>query len=148
MEKNIVILLCICSSFIICDKNGLQTKGIPLRDYDDINNKYYDGSDEEYFQQFPNQSFETTSELQMKKPSKAESATLFALLKPEELPQLPTIGISTTVKITTLEMCPKECSCLNDFMICTRSHLKFKQLPDVPHFIKSLYVVIWSCFFN
>lgn len=39
---------------------------------------------------------------------------------------------------SSIETCPKECSCLNDFMTCTRPHLK--HLPKVPHFIQSLYV--------
>lgn len=45
---------------------------------------------------------------------------------------------TTTTSVTATELCPKECSCLNDFMTCTRPHLK--HLPKVPQFIQSLYV--------
>lgn len=50
-----------------------------------------------------------------------------------------------TTTTTATELCPKECSCLNDFMTCTRPHLK--HLPKVPQFIQSLYVS-WCSFFT
>lgn len=68
----------------------------------------------------------------IQRPKELTSAEIDALLKAS-----PTPNADATAP-GPIEMCPKECSCLNDFMTCTRPHLK--HLPKVPQYIQSLYV--------
>lgn len=74
----------------------------------------------------------------IQRPKELTDAEINALLKAS-----PTPNADATAP-GSIEMCPKECSCLNDFMTCTRPHLK--HLPKVPQYIQSLYVSFSSFF--
>lgn len=43
---------------------------------------------------------------------------------------------TSAIGTTSIELCPKECSCLNDFMDCVRMNLD--RLPYVPEWVTSL----------
>ncbi|XP_055300618.1 leucine-rich repeats and immunoglobulin-like domains protein 2 isoform X2 [Sitodiplosis mosellana] len=69
----------------------------------------------------------------------AEIAALLQTISSQQQPATPNADVTAPADTTTTaptELCPKECSCLNDFMTCTRPHLK--HLPKVPQFIQSL----------
>lgn len=82
----------------------------------------------------------------IQRPKELTDTELAALLKSSPTPIVDSADASAPGSIET---CPKECSCLNDFMTCTRPH--WKHLPKVPHFIQTLYVILlpssYSSFF-
>lgn len=87
----------------------------------------------------------------IQRPKELTEAELNALLKssPTSSDIVDASGVVDSADATapsSIETCPKECSCLNDFMTCTRPHLK--HLPKVPHFIQSLYVVAFFPLFT
>lgn len=123
------------------DMDGVGSNG----GVNEARNEAYDDDDDE------NESPEIVEQAQsartqiIQRPKELTEAELNALL----LKSLPTPSsgvVDTSVVVdsadatapSSIETCPKECSCLNDFMTCTRPHLK--HLPKVPHFIQSLYV--------
>lgn len=73
----------------------------------------------------------------IQRPKELTDTELAALLKSSPTPSVDSADAQAP---SSIETCPKECSCLNDFMTCTRPHLK--HLPKVPHFIQSLYVTL------
>lgn len=101
-----------------------------------------DDGDEDDVQQSPEiveqaQSARTQIIQRPKELSEAEIAALLQAASsqsPSADVEAPAATATTTT--TATEMCPTECSCLNDFMTCTRPHLK--HLPKVPQFIQSL----------
>lgn len=191
-----IILLCICLSFGLCDKNGhrndrktsaasrndqngkfrMPKQGIPLRDDSDyireneqhstVDDDYddEDGDDDEYFEgeatndstnnengennNNNNKNNENDVQQSPEIVEQAQSARTQIIQRPKELtdtemdalllPLTPNVDATAPATVST-ELCPKECSCLDDFMTCTRPHLK--HLPKVPQFIQSLYVL-------
>lgn len=80
----------------------------------------------------------------IQRPKELTAVELAALLKSSPTPL--NVDSADAEAPSSIETCPKECSCLNDFMTCTPPHLK--HLPKVPHFIQILYVIHFSLFLS
>lgn len=124
-------------------------------DYDD--DEYYDGDEQDTNVKHKNKNEnvdDDDDETEQQSPEiveQAQSVRTQIIQRPKELTETelaailqaaqPTQNVDAQAPTVSAEMCPKECSCLNDFMTCTRPHLK--HLPKVPQFIQSLYVFLY-----
>ncbi|XP_031617130.1 leucine-rich repeats and immunoglobulin-like domains protein 2 isoform X2 [Contarinia nasturtii] len=143
------------------DRNiRMPKQGIPLRDDSDYerNEEHSTGDDDYDDDEYDdgesavnNEKGENNNENDVQQSpeivEQAQSARTQIIQRPKELtdteiaalsqPVTPNVDATAPATLTT-EMCPKECSCLDDFMTCTRPHLK--HLPKVPQFMQSLEI--------
>lgn len=147
------------SSFRVCgddgvaatsSRNGKRQSMIPLRDntdYEQSENGEYDPEYEDEYETFDGEEFpdgieqdnDVQPKIQFKAKNVNEDVSNEHLVDSQRIQtEMPTTVISLTSAIgsTAIEMCPKECSCLNDFMDCIR--LNLDQLPHVPQWVSSL----------
>lgn len=125
-------------------RNGKRQSMIPLRDNTD-----YDQSDRDDYEY--GDEYETFDVDQYAGVTEDKDVEHKILLKPNDdavdervndatQTETPKAAISSTIAIgtTSIELCPKECSCLNDFMDCVG--MKSDRLPFVPEWVTSLWV--------
>lgn len=139
-------------------------QGIPLRDDsdyireneqqqftvdDDYDDEYYEGEENDSNKKISAKQNNDENDVKQSAEivEQAQSARTQIIQRPKELTDTELAALlnasptpSADVSAPAAETCPKECSCLNDFMTCTRLHLKI--LPKVPQFIQSLYVYV------
>lgn len=130
--------------------NGKRQSMIPLRDNND-----YDQSEKDFYEPEYDDEYDTFDGEQYTDMAGDNDVSHKILLKAKhtnnddsaerliDAENIPTVELSTamvsptsTATSTEIELCPKECSCLNDFMDCIR--LNLDQLPHVPQWVLSL----------
>lgn len=117
----------------------------------DAQNEAYDDDENDSSPEIVEQAQSARTQI-IQRPKELTEAELNALLllKSSPTPTSSSEAVDTSAVVdsadatapSSIETCPKECSCLDDFMTCTRPHLK--HLPKVPHFIQILYVFLLS----
>lgn len=130
-------------------RNGKRQSMIPLRDNTDYEQAGKDDYDAEYddeYETFDGEQYPDVAEdndvqhkiLLKTKNAKENVSDRDQIEARTQQMETSTVVVSTisTIGSSAVESCPKECSCLNDFMDCIRMNLD--HLPHVPQWVTSL----------
>lgn len=143
------------SSFWVCgdddlvagiapSRNGKRQSMIPLRDnadYDQSEKDDYEYNDE--YETFDGDQFtgvtddkDVEHKILLKANDDVPDERVVDATKTQTETSSAAVSSTSAIGTTSIEMCPKECSCLNDFMDCVRMNLD--RLPYVPEWVTSL----------
>lgn len=132
-------------------QNGKRKSMIPLRDNTDYEQSEKDDYDQDYEEEYETvdgdqytdvaEDNDVQHKILLKANQNAngdvsEERVFDAGHTPTEASIVMAASSNTGTGSTPVELCPKECSCLNDFMDCIRTNLD--RLPHVPQWVANL----------